>query len=138
MNKVITTKQDYGYHISFTGNIPSKKNSKQIVCRGSRPMLLPSKSYTTWHTACCESLKMARIGAIRCIEVHLYDKLNKDGTEPKRLFDLTNKTESLFDLFVDVGMIEDDNYKIIPQVILSFGGYRDEQGAEVFIYLDNN
>ena len=132
---VSTKNTEYGYSLSFEGNIPSKKNSKQIVTKPF-PRLISSKAYLAWHKTCSQTLKMARIEPIRLIEVNLYDKLNKDGTEPKRKFDLTNKAESIMDLLVDCKIIEDDNYKVIPQMILSFAGFRDEQGAEVFIYID--
>jgi len=122
------------HEISFHGIIPSKKNSKQIVCRGRRPILLPSKSFTNWHLICSQTLKMPPISDIMTIEVNMYDKLKKDGTEPKRRFDLTNKAESIMDFLVDMKIIEDDNYKYIPQIILTFGGYRDICGAEVYIY----
>lgn len=133
-------KHDDYLHITFHGNIPSKKNSKQIVCRGNRPMLLPSKSYDTWHKECMEFLRgskaqnLPRRDVFRCIEVQMYHKLNKDGTEPKKRFDLSNKFESIADLLVDAGIITDDDYKVLPQVVITFGGYREEQGAEVYLH----
>ena len=133
---VLMENTEYGVSLIFKGNIPSKKNSKQIVCKPF-PKLISSKAYLAWHKTCSKTLKMARIEPVRLIEVNLYDKLNKDGTEPKRLFDLTNKAESIMDLLVDVGGIQDDNYKVVPQVLLSFVGYREDQGADVFIYIDN-
>ena len=40
----------------------------------------------------------------------------------KRLFDLSNKVESICDLMVDVGLIADDNYMVIPELTARFGG----------------
>lgn len=39
----------------------------------------------------------------------------------KRLFDLSNKTESIMDLLVDAGIIQDDNYSVVPKLILEIG-----------------
>jgi hypothetical protein len=35
--------------IVFKGIPPSKKNSKQVFCRGGRPTVIPSKAYTIWN-----------------------------------------------------------------------------------------
>jgi len=136
-------KKEYGYHIEFLSNIPSKKNSKQMVCK-PYPRLISSKSYKKWVDDCNEcvdtlqELKNANIANINAIEVDLYHKLNKDGSEPKTKFDLSNKFESIADYLVDIKFLTDDNYKVLPQVILKFGGFRKEQGADVFIYLNKD
>lgn len=41
----------------------------------------------------------------------------------KRLFDLSNKFESIADLLVDAGTIWDDNYTILSNVNLKYGWY---------------
>ena len=67
------------------------------------------------------------------IAISLFDKKNKDGTLPRRVFDLTNKAESILDTLVDFGFIQDDNYHIAHKVLLEFGGFRPEQGAVINI-----
>ena len=39
-----------------------------------------------------------------------------------RKFDLSNKAESIMDLLVDTKLIEDDNYSVISELTLKFGG----------------
>ena len=45
----------------------------------------------------------------------------------KRRADLTNKAESIMDLLVDAGIIEDDNANVCPEVLLRFGGVDRER-----------
>ncbi len=88
--------------IIIYGNTPSKKNSKIISCRGNRPCLFPSSKYTDK------------------ITLTFYAGDN-------RKFDLTNKAESIMDTLVDAGLIEDDNYSIISELCLKFGGVEKNQ-----------
>lgn len=101
--------------ITIKGRVPSKKNSKQIVCRGKYPMLLPSKQYTEWHKDAVIQLNGVQKIKSKKIEITFF-------APDARKFDLTNKAESILDLFVDCGIIEDDNYTIIKEVNLKFGG----------------
>lgn len=102
-------------NITLTGNIPSKKNSKMIVWRGKVPLLLPSANFTKWHK---EALK--QLTGIKPI------KSNKLSitffSENNRKWDLSNRAESVMDLLVDAGLIEDDNYTVISDLHLKFGG----------------
>ena len=52
----------------------------------------------------------------------------------KRLFDISNRAESLMDLLVDAKIIEDDNYKIVPELLIKFGEIdREKPRAEIII-----
>lgn len=111
--------------ITLTGRIPSKKNSKIMVCRGKTPMLLPSAKYTEWHKDAMLQLKGV-------------DKIDKDilfltfYSPDKRPSDLSNKTESIMDLLVDAGLIEDDNWFVIKKLVLIFGGVdKDNPRCEI-------
>lgn len=118
----------------LTGNIPSKKNSKVFVRKG---LILPSKAYRKWHKGALEQLEgqLEPVeGSVEKIVLHLYDKLNKDGSKPRRRFDLSNKVESIMDLLVDAGILEDDNYSIVPDLLVCFKGFRDERGCVGVIY----
>jgi len=114
--------------IVLKGRIPSKKNSKMMVCRGSRPMLLPSANYTAWQkeqSLCLKGLKP--VVGIESISIVFY-------APDKRPTDLTNKAESIMDLLVDNGIIEDDNWFVVPSVTLSFGGVdKDDPRAVITI-----
>jgi len=101
--------------IVFKGILPSKKNSKQIVVRKGRPMIIPSKAYNKWHK---EQLKIHKdIFSLSWwwYTFTYYFKIpyNKDWTISKRPFDYSNKIESINDFLVDIWAIEDDNYTII-------------------------
>ena len=97
------------------GLTPSKKNSKIISCRGNRPCLFPSSKYTEWHKDA-----LVQIIGMKPIEANKLTLTFYAGDNRK--FDLTNKAESIMDLLVDAGIIEDDNYSIIGELTLKFGG----------------
>lgn len=100
-----------------------------MVCRGSRPILLPSSKYKEWHTDASLQIKQQKIQPVKgCIESVILTFYAPD----RRKFDLTNKAESIMDLLVDNGIIEDDNYSIIPNLQLMFGGVeKDNPRCEV-------
>lgn len=126
-------------NIVIKGKIPSKKNSKQIVCRGRFPMLLPSAAFKKWHDVALPALIAERSELSRQtmqplpkdfahrIEVTMY-------AHDARAFDLTNKAESVMDLLVEAGIIADDNCNVAPKIDLRFGGVdRLNPRAEVII-----
>lgn len=99
----------------ITGSTPSKKNSKIMVCRGRVPILLPSSKYTEWHKDAINQLKGKSIIKKDKIILTFFAKDN-------RKFDLTNKAESIMDTLVDARLLKDDNYSIVPDLHLKFGG----------------
>jgi hypothetical protein len=123
---------------TFQGAIPSKKNRKKIIQAGSRPLLVPSLAYSEWEERELWKLAGVRFPADkleRCVvQLEFWDKLNKDGSKPKRKFDLTNKTESVMDLLVEYGTISDDNYAVCPEIHLWFIGFRDEPGCQLTLW----
>ena len=57
-------------------------------------------------------------------------------SENKRKFDLTNKAESIMDLLVDAGILLDDNYEVVPKLILEYGGQdKENPRCEIQIHL---
>lgn len=107
------------------GRIPSKKNSKQIVCRGRFPMVLPSKAYKEWHKVASLQLPKIKISDIVELTIVFYFPDARDT-------DLSNKCESVMDLLVDNGVIEDDNWRVVPRLVLQAGGIsRDNPRAEI-------
>jgi len=97
---------------------PSKKNSKTMVCRGRRPILIPSKAYTKWHAEMEGEISLTPLDIWEYIfEYHFYIPLKKDWEKTARPFDYSNKIESINDFLVDIWFIEDDNYNILmPRV----------------------
>lgn len=97
------------------GNVPSKKNSKVMICRGPKPILLPSANYRLWHKSALTQVAGAKPIKKKSLTLTIYPDSRRSG-------DLTNKAESVMDLLVDAGLIEDDNWFIVSEILLKFGG----------------
>lgn len=97
------------------GRIPSKKNSTITMCRNNRALHFPSNAYRDWHKVVSLQLPKTPIPAI--IELTILFFLPDN-----RKTDLTNKAESVMDLLVDNNILEDDNWTVIPRLILQSGG----------------
>jgi Holliday junction resolvase RusA-like endonuclease len=111
--------------ITIHGNTPSKKNSKIMSCRGSRPLLFPSSKYTAWHKDALEQLRGINPIKSSFITINFIAGDN-------RKFDLTNKAESIMDTLVDAGLLEDDNYSVVSELLLKFGGVeKDKPRCEI-------
>lgn len=124
--------------ITLYGSIPSKKNSRQLVRMGRNLMSLPSSAYRTWHKDASKQLmgvsftrhKLPLSSKAKPVGQIIMTFISGD----KRLWDLTNKAESVMDLLVDNGIIEDDNYAVVPTLILQHGGYsKGKPRVEIFI-----
>ena len=112
------------------GPIPSKKNSKNVFYKNGRMMVISSKNHQDWHKIASVGLKSApRInGSIKLVLCIIY-------ATDRRKFDLTNKIESVFDLLVDCGIIDDDNYEILSKILVTFGGIdKESPRAEVTFF----
>lgn len=110
--------------IVITGETPSKKNSKIISCRGSRPLLFPSSKYVSWHRDALQQI--ATLEKINSKKISLTFFAGNN-----RKFDLTNKAESIMDTLVDAGLLEDDNYSIVGELLLKFGGVDGQPRCEI-------
>lgn len=65
---------------------------------------------------------------VRIVEITFYPSTLRKS-------DLTNKAESVMDLLVDVGIIEDDNWFVVGYLNLRFGGKDTENPrAEIDIH----
>jgi hypothetical protein len=120
--------------IKLIGRIPSKKNSKIIVCKGSYPILLPSKNYSLWHEEQSWELKKYKIlikkpiAKCELVEIKFY-------APDKRSTDLSNKTESIMDLLVDNEIIKDDNWFVCKSLFVSLVGIdKNNPRAEIKIH----
>lgn len=99
--------------IQFTIDIPprSKKNSQQILTnrKTGRPFIMPSAAYKAYQKAA-----MMLIPAEA--RQHIDYPVNVKGVfymQTRRACDLNNMLESLTDVLVDSGVIEDDNCNIV-------------------------
>lgn len=103
--------------IILHGRVPSKKNSRIMVCRGRYPISLPSESYKNWHDEQSFILSMFKIKT--------FDKaqLDVDFYFPdNRVSDLSNKFESLADLLVDNKILKNDDWRCVGDIGLHFKG----------------
>lgn len=97
--------------ITINGRVPSKKNSR-INTRSGRSF--PSSKYTSWHKDASYQLKQQdteKFVTKGGIALHFWLPDN-------RRCDLTNKAESVMDLLVDNGLLEDDCWQITGMVVL--------------------
>jgi len=97
--------------IRFTISLPpvTKKNSQQIVRRGNRNIVIPSKTYAQYEkNAGAYLYRVAGLNinypvAVKCL---FYMKT-------RRIVDLPNLLEAIDDVLVHYGVVEDDNTQII-------------------------
>lgn len=122
--------------ITIKGRIPSKKNSVIITMRNNKVMKFPSNDYRTWHKDASQQIELQKrtlfsgdtgtekLGTSITIIFYAHDA---------RKYDLSNKAESIMDLLVDCGLLEDDNYEFVSELILKFGGLdRENPRAEIY------
>lgn len=89
----------------------TKKNSGQIVMRGSYPILLPSKQYLNFEKDC-----MPYFAQVKKQVEQINYPINLQCvfyTETKRRVDLSNLLNAVDDAMVKSGLILDDNRDII-------------------------
>lgn len=116
--------------INITGDVPSKKNSRNLFVKNGRIINIPNKRYKDWlddSLMQCQSLKNAYRNAIPVekaerVIVTIYPS-------NKRKFDLDNRLGSIMDFLVDLGIITDDNYTVIPEIKISVGEVRKNNGG---------
>lgn len=112
------------------GRVPSKKNSKQIICKGSRPVLLSSERYQAWEEEQLWRLKTVKERFTGRVSVHctFYPPDKVKG-------DCSNKFESVADLLVKAGIIEDDDWFHLVKQSSEFGGV-DKDNPRVEVHID--
>ena len=96
--------------ITILGQTPSKKNSR-INTRSGRSF--PNKKYTEWHKSATKQLEAIEpmdfnwIMGIKCEINYMF------YVQDLRRRDVSNMLESINDLLVDVGILEDDNWNCV-------------------------
>ncbi len=104
--------------ITITGRTPSKKNSR-ITTKTGRSF--PSKNYTEWHKDASYQLLQQNPLKTQFYASQGHLKLVFYMPDHRRA-DLTNKAESIMDLLVDNGWLEDDSWQIVPMITLQCAG----------------
>ena len=111
-------------------NVVSKKNSKQISVRGGKPIVRCSDRYTEWNQFAVMQLRIQAKGKhftnCKMILKFFY------GDRRKR--DIDNGVASIFDTLKDAGVIEDDNYTLVPKCYVESDYDKDNPRAEIYIY----
>lgn len=115
-------------NLAITGRIPSKKNSKRWIQRGSKRFLAPSAEHEAWEQE--QLLNLRNVQPVQppySIQIIIY-------APDRRTADLTNKAESLMDVLVKAGVLTDDNWFVLSNIHLKFGGVdRINPRAEICI-----
>ena len=110
--------------ITITGVPRTKKNSQSVhyvgvrcpKCKkGTRAVVAPSSAYKVYEAQAVRQIQkpgapIAHAVNVKCV---YYLPLNKDGSMPKRLPDLTNLLEATDDILVRAGVLIDDNLSVI-------------------------
>lgn len=99
--------------------------------RGGKLFNIPSKRYKEWHGEASAQLvphlPKKPMSEIKSLEVHIY-------APDKRKSDLSNKFESIADLLVDNGIIEDDNWNIVNDIRIIYKGVdREKPRCDIII-----
>lgn len=96
----------------FPNPVPPKKNSKQIFTNRStgKPFITASKRYKEWESTELQNLEKHNLQIISpCRMTLTFFPPNR------RAYDMGNKRESIQDLLVKAGILEEDNFKILQQ-----------------------
>lgn len=105
------------YIFKIQGETPAKKNSRITLPNGRT---IPSKKYREWHEIAAVQI-LAQKGSQRLSEalqrVLRLEVMFYHGDMRKR--DCDNGLSSICDLLVDCGVLADDNWKIVRDVIVS-------------------
>ena len=98
------------------GNTPSKKNQRQMFVKNGRMINIPSKRYKEWHDQAMWQLK-----GVKKLKPP-YEITTVFWFKDKRRKDLDNAQSSVLDLLQDVGIIEDDDAKLLTKITAVYGG----------------
>lgn len=121
-------------YFKLEGVIPPKKNSKQIFVnpRTKRLTVIPSKRHKEWHKHASLQLAVQKnnldlpIKECEYLEVTLFyaDKRGRDNT---------NIVESVHDLLVDNGILDDDKWQVTGPTIQIPVYRKNHAGCEITI-----
>lgn len=113
------------------GQVPSKKNSRQIFAKHGRIVNIPSKRYKEWHDLASKQLE--GFGSLK----PPYEIVMVFWMQNNRRADLDNKMASILDLLQDCGIIEDDCWQKLRSIKAKVGGIsKDAPRVKIEIYAE--
>jgi Holliday junction resolvase RusA-like endonuclease len=122
------------FKLHLGGHVPSKKNSRRFLKRGKRVFSVPSEAHEVWHEAQLWFLK-GQWPANNTLHLVKSIALTFHAVDARRN-DLSNKAESVMDLLVDAGILADDSWFVVPELVLHFAGVaKASAGVTIDIWL---
>jgi Holliday junction resolvase RusA-like endonuclease len=120
---------------NINGRVPSKKNCKHIITtKAGYSMPISSGKFKSWERQAIDTLGLQRIvnkvnqPIVQCsirIEMTFPDLRRKD---------LGNMAEGILDAMVDVGILQDDNWRVVNRLdLVAIGADKDKAGAKIII-----
>lgn len=99
-------------YLEIPGNPIPKKTSQRIVGRGKFKRIIQSERFLKYDKHAKEHIKRTYPHLLNSLDEKLEVKIHY-YRETKRRVDLTNLLEGTDDILTEIGVIKDDNYKII-------------------------
>ena len=96
--------------VTIPGNPIVKKNNQRVSMRGNRPIKYNTKAYTAWHKVACETIGYSRMAQGIDSPVILNCQFYMST---RRNVDLSALYEGIQDVLVEMGVLVDDNSKIV-------------------------
>lgn len=118
------------------GEVPSLKNQKQIYInkRTGKPFITSSKNSKVWQATAVDQLR-DQFKGLKVVDYPINVAM-EFYYSTKRSKDLDNSCFAVLDAMVHSGVIEDDDFKHVDNISISFGGF-DKENPRVLIYIDD-
>ena len=129
-------KKDSTISLVVHGNTPSKKNQRiSIRTKQGRMLNIPSNKYREWHKVAEDDLYGQKTPHSEVLPLEVVSSTTLTFFSPnKRKYDLSNKSESIMDLLVDCGFLEDDNWAVVHKLEIVHGGVdRENPRCEIIL-----
>lgn len=108
------------YNFTLLGCVRPKKNSKRLVYIHGRMVPISSQIFMDWHEDAMNQLRNIKLERNKLNQPLTITATFYQPDDRKR--DLSNQIESVNDLLVDYGFLEDDNRRIVQEIHLYDGG----------------
>lgn len=113
--------------LTILGNVPSKKNSRQLFVRNGRMMNIPSSAYKAWEIDALWQLKGKPSVTTYPVALTMVFTM-----QTKRAKDLDNVAASILDMLQKAKIITNDDWQHICPITLDCDGV-GEAKVEIFI-----
>ena len=105
---------------TITGLIPSKKNSKRILKRGNKRFIGSQEGYAEWELrAASDAYLLAFRNGWNGVAIGICSIVLDFTFGDKRRRDLTNSAEGIMDAIVKANIIKDDQWQVVPILLLN-------------------